>query len=573
MVVEISNWDEFQAMDSDRGADYVLVNDLDPDTEGYSGTGDSWEPIGPVDGFGEEFSGHFDGGGHSIKGIEITPSGEYSTAGIFSVTDSEALIENFAVSGFIDSVNDDGTLSRMGGVIGQMADAEDEVRNVFADVEIRNNGGDVRTHGGFCASLTRGRLSNVATVADVAGSSGERGGVFGRIATSATLDGIYSTGSAPDEGGFAGEDEAEFGDGRTATYWDTTTGPDTTAQGEDTVAEGLTADEMTGDSEMNLDYADTWDRLFGSDPDVETDSYPILQDIDRTAQLEFLGVRDFVLEVSAEPPTDVEEFTATLNGTLDLLDDRAESADLSFVYGVESGDNSTDSETLTEGDGTSQSISGLTNGTEYEFQVVGESTDPDGNAVTRESDIETFTTVSTEVVFDGLTVATEPFRGVLSGDLVDLGAYTSADVSIEYGKDDVTDNTVQLGTADGAESFESVTDPYPSDTTGLSFRLVGVGSEDGVEYTSSEVSFSTDPAEIGGIVPADDSVKRSTVIARNLTKDEDYGELEVDDSGRFSTPPQSGVENGDVLELLVSIQTGEGGRTRALYPTLGFEDR
>lgn len=48
MPTEISNWHELQAMENDLAGHYVLVNDLDENTEGYADyqSGKGFRPVG-----------------------------------------------------------------------------------------------------------------------------------------------------------------------------------------------------------------------------------------------------------------------------------------------------------------------------------------------------------------------------------------------------------------------------------------------------------------------------------------------------------------------------------------------
>ena len=59
MAVEISDWNDLDNVRNDLSGDYVLVNDLDSETDGYAGIGDDFEPIGFIedDRFTSEFGG------------------------------------------------------------------------------------------------------------------------------------------------------------------------------------------------------------------------------------------------------------------------------------------------------------------------------------------------------------------------------------------------------------------------------------------------------------------------------------------------------------------------------------
>lgn len=81
MTTEISDWYDLDSIRDDLSGDYVLVNDLDEDTDGYSEvSGLEWEPLGGPD---DPFTGDFEGQGHAIEGMTV--SGDYDAAGLFSV--------------------------------------------------------------------------------------------------------------------------------------------------------------------------------------------------------------------------------------------------------------------------------------------------------------------------------------------------------------------------------------------------------------------------------------------------------------------------------------------------------
>ena len=86
VAIEISDWDDLDDIRLDLDAEYILVNDLDSSTTGYTGIGDDWAPIGTD---GSRFTGTFDGDGHTISDIDCsqTLSTNYQNAylGLFGV--------------------------------------------------------------------------------------------------------------------------------------------------------------------------------------------------------------------------------------------------------------------------------------------------------------------------------------------------------------------------------------------------------------------------------------------------------------------------------------------------------
>lgn len=68
--IEISNWNQLNNIKTNLSADYVLVNDLDENTEGFATyqSGAGFEPIGDST---TPFTGSLDGQGFKISGLFI----------------------------------------------------------------------------------------------------------------------------------------------------------------------------------------------------------------------------------------------------------------------------------------------------------------------------------------------------------------------------------------------------------------------------------------------------------------------------------------------------------------------
>jgi len=102
-AVEIEDWHDLDAVRDDLDGDYILMNDLDEDTDGYDelvDTEDGWEPIGYDD---NEFTGTFDGDEHEIRDLYIDhPNTNY--IGLFGYIDDGEVrnigVVNADVSGY-----------------------------------------------------------------------------------------------------------------------------------------------------------------------------------------------------------------------------------------------------------------------------------------------------------------------------------------------------------------------------------------------------------------------------------------------------------------------------------------
>lgn len=105
----------------------VLTADIDM-------AGKAWpKPIGDwSNSLNTAYAGNFNGQGHAITNLEYTTSQSYH--GLFGVTTSGALIENFSIAGTVTN-NDWG---QFGGVVGYTRDATTTIRNVKSSVNFVN---------------------------------------------------------------------------------------------------------------------------------------------------------------------------------------------------------------------------------------------------------------------------------------------------------------------------------------------------------------------------------------------------------------------------------------------------
>ena len=391
MATEISDWNDLDNVRNDLTGDYVLVNDLDSETDGYAGIGDDFEPIGFIeDGrFTSEFGGSFDGSGFQISDVVIEYDGVDGDIALFASTDTGALIENLSVAGSV-TVTNSGEFN-YAGLVG--FNDSGTIQNCVSHVDVTSDGDRV---GGLV-----GQNNDTVTESYVTGSvEGDEdvGGLVGF--NNDTVTESYATGSVEgdeDVGGLVGDNSGTVTD----SYWDTETTGQSTSDG----GTGLTTAEMQGSAaETNMDgfdFNNIWSTVEEEEnPEIdglvpEQDGYPILLSVDLENQLVAQNidlVEAFLLSVQTNAATDIGNFAATLNGELVELDDEAEDADVFFEFGETVDENQTPTQTLTEPATFDQLIDELEPNTSFEFRAVAEAQDAEDNTFTDEGDTLTFDT-------------------------------------------------------------------------------------------------------------------------------------------------------------------------------------
>ena len=131
-ISKISNATDLQAFANqvnagDIAANAVLTADIDM-------TDVAWPA--PIGFWGDDkivYKGHFDGQGHAITNLTYTTTQNYH--GLFGVLSSDALIENFSISGTITNTQ----YSPIGAVAGFARDENPTIRNVKSSVDINNS--------------------------------------------------------------------------------------------------------------------------------------------------------------------------------------------------------------------------------------------------------------------------------------------------------------------------------------------------------------------------------------------------------------------------------------------------
>jgi regulation of enolase protein 1 (concanavalin A-like superfamily) len=202
------------------------------------------------------------------------------------------------------------------------------------------------------------------------------------------------------------------------------------------------------------------------------------------------GGSDTLPLVSTGAAESVDATSATLTGSLDSLGG-ASSADVTFEYreaGAASWTTSS-SRTRSSPGSVSVDVTGLTDGTDYEYRAVANASDGDTDA----GFVETFATRAPDtdpVVSTGSASDIASTSATLSGTLDDLGGALSAEVSVEYREvdDDAwTESGAQTRSETG--SFEQTVYGLASETD-YEFRAV-LDAEDGDTATGSTATFTT----------------------------------------------------------------------------------
>jgi len=189
-AIEIHDWYDLDEVRNNLSGDYVLMNDLDEETDGYDelvDTGDGWEPIGGED---NPFKGNFDGQNHQIRSLFIDRPDE-TYVGLFGMTEGDSLFKNIEmVDVNITAGNEVGSLAAV---------MEGEIIDSHVSGQVT---GDDQAVGGL-VGVIEGNLSSSSSSVDVQGGKepgGLAGAVLGEVSDS------YATGDVEGywPGGLAG---------------------------------------------------------------------------------------------------------------------------------------------------------------------------------------------------------------------------------------------------------------------------------------------------------------------------------------------------------------------------------
>lgn len=378
--------DDLQNVNNNLTAYYQLANDIDATaTPGWNG-GEGFIPLGP-------FLGNLEGKGHKITGLTLNrpTSGDYQA--LFNVLGGTTLgegrvydlsLEDTCVSGayrigsFAGYINIAGVAMRCGSInptvllkaggqkVGGFCGAQaGQVYYSFV------RGGSVGYDGPYSATPSIGGFQSDSyritrhcyARVDVSGNvpDANKGGFNGHEqSASGWITTCYSTGHVIGSGyGFSGRTFIVSGVKHIRDcYWDKETSGKLISDYDGGDIVGLT----TVQAKLRASY-DEWNfsTIWWLRSDIN-DGYPCLQNVTG-------GCIKIPAQVSTNAATNVEETSATLNGTLD--DDAGEARLCGFEWGpTEDYGTFTPRESKVKGQTFSQNISGLSPGVKYYFRAV-----------------------------------------------------------------------------------------------------------------------------------------------------------------------------------------------------------
>ena len=146
-------------------------------------TGKNWTPIGTS--FSNKYTGTFDGGGHTIKGLTVTTNDQF--VGLFGYLDRAGTVKNVVMEGIQITSNHVLMSGNTGGVVGYS----------WGTIENCSVSGSVSGTvyvGGVVGAQIDGSITGCSSSATVKGMV-DVGGVAGQTNSSATLTACYATGN------------------------------------------------------------------------------------------------------------------------------------------------------------------------------------------------------------------------------------------------------------------------------------------------------------------------------------------------------------------------------------------
>ena len=165
-------WNE--AAQKDRSINCTLTADIDL-------TGKDWTPVGTS--FQNSYTGTFDGGGHTIKGLTITTNDEL--VGLFGCLNRAGTVKNVVMEG-VQITNNHGS-GHAGGVVG-------DSRGTIENCSVSGSVSGTLYVGGVVGDQWGGTITGCSSSATVKGTRCA-GGVAGMTNSRATMAACYATGN------------------------------------------------------------------------------------------------------------------------------------------------------------------------------------------------------------------------------------------------------------------------------------------------------------------------------------------------------------------------------------------
>ena len=144
-------------------------------------TGKGWTPIGTN--YDNSYTGTFDGGGHTIKGLTVTTNDQF--VGLFGYLNRAGTVKNVVMEG-IQITSNHGS-SQAGGVVGFS-------RGTIENCSVSGSVSGTVYVGGVVGAQWGGSITGCSSSATVKGTV-DVGGVAGQTNSSATLTACYATGN------------------------------------------------------------------------------------------------------------------------------------------------------------------------------------------------------------------------------------------------------------------------------------------------------------------------------------------------------------------------------------------
>ncbi len=269
-----ATWD-----DSDDDGDGDKYND--PNDRLAFGNNEGWSPIGNLNGT-KKFTGSYDGGGYTIKGVSITNRstdgngffgeikngvvknlsltkidihGSNIVGGLVASCEGDSII-NLSTTGKITCVDGGIVGANFGGLVGVAKDNL-VIKQSYSDVTIKGSGANSTKVGGLVGSVNTAKISACYTLGNIKTVEASAGGFAGEVSGSSVIAESYSVGlvgNGASDKGFVG---AVSG---TPTFTNNFFNSETSNHTSSVGATAKTTDEMIKEETFTgWDFATTWE--------------------------------------------------------------------------------------------------------------------------------------------------------------------------------------------------------------------------------------------------------------------------------------------------------------------------